>query len=351
MSAFSGPIFATKAVLFTAVFAISALLLWVNGALALRFARPRHSASSLTPLALSGIAADASWIARTRPLLPWRLLILAAALVIALLDRNGRDRQMGPDPAVHLPGAVRPERSAVRQGHRLLPVLAAGLRRAQELDAVDPAAEQRSWPARYTAARRHQSGQPHLALFARSHRPWLGAAGPLFRGEGLVLCAGPLPAALQRQRRRGRRRLYRCPYRAAGSLAADRPRRRRRRCRMGQCTAAHLSACHRRGGRWCSAARSCSANCFPGCSNASSSSRASCSWRRRIFSEHRADAGSLQSPADHGEAIPRGAGSDLPVAAGQPRHHRQHPAVGLAAADGHLRAAPGDPHLLPVPRC
>ena len=66
--------------------------------------------------------------------------------------------------------------------------------------------------------------------------------------------------------------------------------------------------------------------------------------------EHRPDAGSLQSAADHREAVSRGAGAHLPVAAGQPRNHRQHPAVGLAAADGHLCAASGDPHLLPVPR-
>ena len=35
-------VFATKAALFIAVFAVSALLLWVNGRLALRFARPRQ---------------------------------------------------------------------------------------------------------------------------------------------------------------------------------------------------------------------------------------------------------------------------------------------------------------------
>ena len=49
--------------------------------------------------------------------------------------------------------------------------------------------------------------------------------------------------------------------------------------------------------------------------------------------------------------FPAEQGSDLPVAAGQPRDHRQYPAVGLAAADGHLRAIAGDPHLLQVPRC
>jgi transposase len=46
----------------------------------------------------------------------------------------------GPHPPVHLPGAIRPERSVLRQGHRLLSLLTAGLRRAQELSAVDPGA-------------------------------------------------------------------------------------------------------------------------------------------------------------------------------------------------------------------
>ena len=67
--------------------------------------------------------------------------------------------------------------------------------------------------------------------------------------------------------------------------------------------------------------------------------------------EHRPHPGGLQSSADRGEAIPGGTGAEFPVAAGQPRHHRQHPAVGLAAADGHLRATAGDPHLLQVSRC
>ena len=48
--------------------------------------------------------------------------------------------------------------------------------------------------------------------------------------------------------------------------------------------------------------------------------------------------------------FPAEEGLSLAVAPGQPRDHRQHPAVGLAAADGHLRAAAGDPDLLQVPR-
>ena len=67
--------------------------------------------------------------------------------------------------------------------------------------------------------------------------------------------------------------------------------------------------------------------------------------------EHHPHAGSVQSSADYGETIPRRTGVDFSVAAGESRDDRQHPAVGLAAADGYLRAAAGDPYLLQVPRC
>jgi uncharacterized membrane protein (UPF0182 family) len=72
--------FATKAVLFTAIFTASALLLWMNGRLALRLAQP---------LQLRLTAAFGQGFATSRGsaslLLPWRLLILAGALVVALL--------------------------------------------------------------------------------------------------------------------------------------------------------------------------------------------------------------------------------------------------------------------------
>ena len=192
---------------------------------------------------------------------------------------------MGPDPSVHLPGAVRPERSAVRQGHRLLPVLAAGLHRAQELDAVDPAAERASWPARSISC----TAKSIWTVGPGASRPPPSPMAPRcwvsFRGQGLVLCAGPLPAALRRQRRRGRRRLHRCPCRAAGALAAHRPCRRRRRRRMGQCAAAHttgLPSPRRLSGvrRLVRVRRDRPLRC----SNASTSSRASCSWSRRTSS-------------------------------------------------------------------
>jgi uncharacterized protein len=72
--------FATKAALFTAIFTASALLLWMNGRLALGLAQP---------LQLRLTAAFGQGFATSRGsaslLLPWRLLIPAGALVVALL--------------------------------------------------------------------------------------------------------------------------------------------------------------------------------------------------------------------------------------------------------------------------
>ncbi len=82
-------VFATKAVLFIAVFALSTLLLWVNGTLALRFASRRRSRlpavldpGFATHRALPG--APTELFAAASPMLPWRLIILAAALVAGL---------------------------------------------------------------------------------------------------------------------------------------------------------------------------------------------------------------------------------------------------------------------------
>ena len=66
--------------------------------------------------------------------------------------------------------------------------------------------------------------------------------------------------------------------------------------------------------------------------------------------QHRLDAAGLQPAADRGEAVPGRGRLELRLARGQPRDRRQHPPVGLAAADGHLCPAPGDQDLLQVPR-
>ena len=115
--------------------------------------------------------------------------------------RQGGDRQLGPDPTVRLPVAIRRERLAVRQGHRLLPLFAAGVRRGQELAAVDPAARHLDDRFDLLPSRRYQSRSSSQALFVRGNRSWLRAARSLFRDQGLVLCLGPIPHALQRQRR------------------------------------------------------------------------------------------------------------------------------------------------------
>ena len=83
-------VFATKAVLFTAVFGVSTLLLWVNGTLAVRFASRRRLRLPAAPppgfatvRALPGTPTDL--LAFVSPLLQRRVLILAVALVIGLL--------------------------------------------------------------------------------------------------------------------------------------------------------------------------------------------------------------------------------------------------------------------------
>ena len=231
--------FATKTILFVTIFAVSAFLLWINARLALRLARPLQLRLPATfGPGFAPSRGPASLFAAMAPAHSRRRLDHRTA------GCTGRDGQMGPDPAVHLSGSLRSERPAIRQGHRILSVLAAGLRRAQELDDVDAASEQRHGWCGVRAARRNQSGQQALAVFARCRRSRIGTAGGLFRGEGLVLCAGPLPAALQRQRHRCRRRLYRCQYRTAGSLVADLSLRRRRGCHVDQHVAPHISAGH-----------------------------------------------------------------------------------------------------------
>jgi hypothetical protein len=74
-------VFATKAVLFTAVFAISTLLLWVNGALALRFASQRRPRLPATldpgfPTTRAPPETPTELFQLASLLVPWRLLIL-----------------------------------------------------------------------------------------------------------------------------------------------------------------------------------------------------------------------------------------------------------------------------------
>jgi uncharacterized protein len=82
-------VFATKAMIFAATFAVSVLLLWVNAALALRFASPRRTrlprvfdqvfAVPAPPGAATELLRPAA------PMLPWRAMIIGAALVLGFV--------------------------------------------------------------------------------------------------------------------------------------------------------------------------------------------------------------------------------------------------------------------------
>ena len=83
-------VFATKAVLFIAVFAASSLLLWVNVALALRFSsRRRHRLPAVLDPGFATVrafpGAPNELFGPAAPPLPWRLIILGGAIVIGLL--------------------------------------------------------------------------------------------------------------------------------------------------------------------------------------------------------------------------------------------------------------------------
>ena len=122
--------FITKAGLFVVVLAVSTFLLWANATLAYRFGSRRRPAlpaafdPGFATVRVSPGPMAGSYGLPLSPLL-WRLLILAVALVLGLLIAIGETGKW--DLILRAPGAVRPERSAVRQGHRLLSLLAAGL--------------------------------------------------------------------------------------------------------------------------------------------------------------------------------------------------------------------------------
>src|SRR5271165_5291010 len=88
-------VFTAKAAVFAGIFVVSALLLWVNGALALRFAS--HRRRSRLPLALEQALISVQIqpspaneaLQPPGPRLPWRLLILAVALVLAIMVAIG----------------------------------------------------------------------------------------------------------------------------------------------------------------------------------------------------------------------------------------------------------------------
>ena len=93
-------VFVSRLMIFAAVFSASAALLWINGALALRFASRRRSRlPAVFDIDFSAVRAPSG--APTQPLrlpttlLPWRLIIIAAALVIGLLVAIGEAENWG----------------------------------------------------------------------------------------------------------------------------------------------------------------------------------------------------------------------------------------------------------------
>ena len=93
-------VFVSRLMIFAAVFMASAALLWINGALALRFASRRRSRlPAVFDIDFSAVRAPSG--APTQPLrlpttlLPWRLIIIAAALVIGLLVAIGEAENWG----------------------------------------------------------------------------------------------------------------------------------------------------------------------------------------------------------------------------------------------------------------
>src|SRR5208282_5794405 len=83
-------ILGAKAALFLAVFAASAILLWLNGSLAYRFPwRQAHLPPAVSPWGPAGDQILAALLARLSQHLPWRSLIAGGALVIAALIALG----------------------------------------------------------------------------------------------------------------------------------------------------------------------------------------------------------------------------------------------------------------------
>ena len=103
-------IFATKAFLFIAVFAVSTLLLWVNGTLAVRFAsrrRLRLPAVRAPDFAtVRALPATKDLLALVSPLLQRHLIILAVALVIGLLIAMLINAFVGSDTFEYVISAV-----------------------------------------------------------------------------------------------------------------------------------------------------------------------------------------------------------------------------------------------------
>ena len=193
--------FAAKATLFAIVFAVSTGLLWANATLALRFSSgsPLKLPAVFSPSVVTFLSAQGPWAQpRQDPAFPAQVATRhpGRRRHTRTADRLGREQPVGARPPVPPSGALRPGRTAVRQGHRLLPLLAAGLCRVQELALLAPGALRHHGRRDLFRARPRQPRSSALELRPRGGRPRLGAHRPLLPGEGVGLCAGPLPPAL-----------------------------------------------------------------------------------------------------------------------------------------------------------
>ena len=240
-------IVAAKWALFAVVFVATAALLWLNGAVAVRFAASRTAYLRPVPMPWDSLVSTQlpALIERFMRRLPWRLLVAAAALIVAVLVAAGStnywnlalnylfqapyghsDPLFGNDFSFYL--FALPLFVALKDWLLLVLVLATLIAAAVywACGRIVFAAQRRFVS---TAAAMHGS----ILL------------GALLRDRGMVVLARPLSAPLRRQRRRRRRKLHRCASPAADPHRACRALLRRRHCLLRQCAAAFAADCAR----------------------------------------------------------------------------------------------------------
>ena len=241
-------ILGAKVALFLAVFAASAILLWLNGSLAYRLAeRQRHLPAVVSPWRSIGDQTLTALLARLSQRLPWRFLVAGGALVLAALVALGEtdnwdvalrfirqapygqsDPLYGKDIGFYLFSL--PAYVALKNWMLLTLALCALVAGAVY------------WAHRRPYAREASSGD------SLGHRPRLRPVGPLLRGEGLVLLARPVPPPLRRQCGGRGGGIHGRPCRAAGALGARRHCLSGRLRLMGQYVGAIVQASRGRGG-------------------------------------------------------------------------------------------------------
>ena len=151
-----------------AVFAASAIVLWLNGALAHRLAkRQGHLPPPIAPWGSNDQTLTAA-LQRLSPGLPWRFLITGSAVVLATLIALGKVGSW--DVAIRFIWQVPYGQSdpPLRQKYRVLSLFASRLRRNQKLDAADARSERSFRRCGLFCAE-----QPHLSARVRLLSPWV----------------------------------------------------------------------------------------------------------------------------------------------------------------------------------